>query len=349
MPIPSPDVNYSTLTQIITKVRLLTRSPSTNQLSDQQITDYINNFVLYDFPQHLRLFSLRKTLTFYTRPNIDVYGNNLVNATDPLYNFNNIYTSIHGPIYVAGVNAFFSESREQFWAIYPNIRSIRQIATGDGVTTNFAGTLTDIPCVLNQVLIESIDANNNGISLIDKPNTDPISGYTLTTGILVQQNFPAVNCGTINYVTGAYVLNFPATAIPGLGQAINSQVIAYQAAKPQAIIFYDDNFIVRPVPDKPYPISMEAYIRPSVLLAGTDGPKLAQWWQYIAYGATKKVFEDRMDMDSIQMIMPEYKKQETLVLRQTIMEMSNERVATIYTEQTSMGTLAGGASNWGGF
>ena len=75
------------------------------------------------------------------------------------------------------------------------------------------------------------------------------------------------------------------------------------------------------------------YRRPTELLLVGQSPELEQWWQYIAYGASKKVFEDRMDMQSVQMIMPEFNKQERLVLRRTIVQQTNERVATIYTEQ----------------
>ena len=74
-------------------------------------------------------------------------------------------------------------------------------------------------------------------------------------------------------------------------------------------------------------------------------PQLSQWWQYIAYGAAKKIFEDRMDTDSLQMIMPEYKNQERLVERRTIVNAASERTATIFTEQVD---ISSGLSGWGG-
>ena len=77
---------------------------------------------------------------------------------------------------------------------------------------------------------------------------------------------------------------------------------------------------------------MEVYVQPTALLDATTEPALKQMWQYIAYGAAKKVFEQRMDLDSVQMIMPEFKQQERFVLRRTIVEQVNERTATIYTQ-----------------
>jgi hypothetical protein len=132
---------------------------------------------------------------------------------------------------------------------------------------------------------------------------------------------------------------------PGTPGVVYSQTIPFVPARPQALLYFDDTFILRPVPDMPYKITMECFVRPSVLLDATDVPQLSEWWQYIAYGTAKKVFEDRMDMDSLQMIMPEYKNQERLVLRRTIVNNASVRTATIYTEQVD---LSSGLSGWGG-
>jgi hypothetical protein len=124
-----------------------------------------------------------------------------------------------------------------------------------------------------------------------------------------------------------------------------AQVYPYQPSRPQAMLYYDDSFILRPVPDMPYKVEIEVYVRPTELLAGNDMPDISQWWQYIAYGAAKKVFEDRLDIESIQRILPEFKQQELFVLRRTNMTLENERSSTIYTEQVD---LSSGISGWGG-
>ena len=129
-------------------------------------------------------------------------------------------------------------------------------------------------------------------------------------------------------------------APPAVGAAINAQTYPYVAARPTGVLYYNYQFTVRPVPDQVYPVSLEVYKRPTELLVAGTSPFLEQWWQYIAYGASKKVFEDRMDPESIQVIMPEFKRQEILVLRSTIAQQSNERTATIFTEQA--GIMFGG-------
>ena len=69
---------------------------------------------------------------------------------------------------------------------------------------------------------------------------------------------------------------------------------------------------------------------------------MEEYWQYIAYGAAKKIFEDKMDLDSVQMIMPEFKQQERLCLRRSLIQYTNERTSTIYTDQVSH------MNGWGG-
>jgi len=340
-----PDNTLSTLEQIRTKVRRLTRSPSTTQLSTSDIDIYVNNFVLYDFPETLRTFDLRTKLTFFTSPFIDTYQTNTVNVDDPLYNFKNKYTTVHSPAYVAGYQTMFSQSQEQFYNAYPNLNNMERVGTGDGVTQIFNGTLAAKPIVPGEVSFTTIASNGTKIVFIDEQDVDPLTGNLLPTGTLTQDNIPGLGSGAINYVTGVWnFVTSVAPDCPGLGQPIYCQAVPYVAARPMSILYFQDKFIIRPIPDMPYRIEMEAFIRPTELLNATDIPEMSQWWQYIAYGAAKKVFEDRMDMDSLQLIIPEYKHQERLINRKTIVQQSNERTSTIFTEQGN-GITGGG---WGG-
>lgn len=331
-----PDITLSTLDVIKTKIRRITRSPSINQISDAELKDYINTFILYDFPEHLKLFSLRRVFSFYTEPYIDIYQTDNSVFTDPLYNFKNKVISVHKQITIAGYPTLLSESREQFYGIYPETCSIVSIGTGNGVNMLYAGTLSKVPVIRNSVLFSSVDVNNNGLTIID----NDVVGSAI--GNLVVPD-TGISLGTVNYVTGAYTFTFPLP--PRVGVDINSQTVPFVPARPQAILYYNDMFVVRPVPDQPYEIRLECYVRPAELLAAGDVPDLSQWWQYIAYGAAKKVFEDRLDDQSVQVIMPEFKEQEKLVLRRTIMNSSNERTSSIYTEQVD---ISSGISGWGG-
>lgn len=317
----------STLATIRTKVRRLTRSPSNSQLTVADIDAYINTFVLYDFPEHLRLFSFKKTFTFYTEPNIDTYETNTSDSTDPLFNFKNRYITVHEPIYIAGYPVLFLQDRSRFYNLYPIYNTIKTTGkTADDITTNFSGTLKSTPILSNNVLFTSKTAANAGLELHD-------DGAGVLSGD---------GTGTIDYISGAFTLAF--STAPGKGNPINSQVVIYQASRPDSILYFDNKFVVRPVPDQVYAVNMEVYARPTELLSTGQSPELEQYWQYIAYGAAKKVFEDRMDLESIAMIEPEYEKQELLVGRRTIVQQASQRTSTIYTDQVDRN--GGFGSGW---
>jgi hypothetical protein len=330
---------YSTLANIYTKVRRLTRSPSTDQLSDDDLNDYINNFVLYDLPEHLRLFNLRGIVEFYTAANVQFYDTVDLPVTDPLFNFKNKYITIHEPVYVAGFRRYFTQSREQFYNIWPQIESIQTFAVGNNINNNFVGFVTGYPIQPYSVSFNSVDALNNTLVMADLPSTDQpnvIGNLIVPTNSPVAA--PAGEKNFINYLTGQFQVTFSnknniATA-PGAGANVNSQSVPYAAGIPQAVLYYDDKFWFRPIPDQAYKVTLEMYVRPTELLSTNTAqtPELDQWWQYIAYGAAVKVFQDRMDLDSVAMLMPEFKNQQNLVNRCTIVQLTNQRTSTIFTE-----------------
>ena len=316
----------ATLKAIRDKVRLLTRSPSPAQLSDTQIDQYVNTFILYDFPESIRLFSLRTTLTFYTQPNVEIYTTNTTVPTDPLYNFKNRYTAVHPPVYVAGVMSFYTQDRASFYLNWPITNLIADTGLlGNNTTGPYIGTLTSAnsaPVMQNNVVFTTTDALGNAMTLVDTPASNLLG----TLGI---PGAPSVHYGAINYVTGAYNLNFP-NFVPVLTK-IWSETVPYLAARPISMLYYQQSFYLRPIPDKAYAISIEADARPTELLLATDIPGEEQWWQYVAYGASIKIFQDRMDMDSVQLVWPEFERQQCMAARPSICQEVNERTKTIYT------------------
>lgn len=354
-----PDNTLSTLSQIKTKVRRLTRSLSVSQLPDADLEQYINQFLLYDFPEHLRHQNFHTVLTFYTQPFVDVYDTNTTDPSDPLYNFKNKYITVNPPAYVSGYQALWVQSENQLFGIYPKISSIASIGvSGDGATVNFTGNIGtgQIPTngfnglvLPGSVLFESSDINGIGVSLIDYPHYPGLPPSNLVgalapvgwTGSLA--GFPF---GQINYFTGDFDLTF--LTAPAQDAPINSQSVLTQPSIPQTIMFFDGKFTLRPVPDQVYRVQVEAYVRPTELLENTDMPLLSEMWEYIAYGSSKKIFEDRMDTDSIQQILPEYHKREILLNRRTVVQQTNQRSSTIYTENVSGQSGTGGWFSGGG-
>lgn len=319
-----------TLSDIRTKIRRLTRTPSVNQMSDADIDVYINTFLLYDMPEHLRLFSMKTTITWYTQPNVDTYQTDITpDPNDPLYNFDNLYITTDKPIYINGYEGAFFQDRTQYFRLFPFVNFNNNAAVGDGTTTSYSGTLINIPVMENNVFFSSIDANNFGIRVKDVPST-----VNNNSGALVDIDEDDI-IGAINYLTGEWDLTF--NIPPANQENIITMTVPYNAQRPIAMLYYDNQFTVRPIPDQSYPVNMEVYIRPTTLIADGDMPQLEQWWQYIAYGGAKKVLEDRMDMETIQMIMPEFQKQEMLVQRRTLVQLATQRASTIYQNQLNGG------------
>lgn len=330
---PAP---YSTLEKIYIKVRRLTRSPSDAQLSNNDINDYVNQFVLYDLPAHLRLFELRTVLTFYTTPLVSDYATTTTDPDDPLYNFKNRYITIHQPIYINGFKRFFTQSRDQFYGIFPQVQSIVAYPTlGDGVQLQYNGTLTTTPIIKGQFEVNSVNALGAGLNKVDVPYPPGNALYPTYGAMVTPNTAPPVALDPnnyINYLTNTWAVQFPSA--PAAQEEIWIKSVPNAAGIPQAMLYYDDIFTLRPIPDQVYKIEMEVYKRPSELLSTNlnQEPELEQWAQFIAYGAARKVFQDRLDMESLQLIEPEYKQQELLVLRRTIVQLTNQRTSTIFTE-----------------
>lgn len=325
---PTIDSSYSALQNIIQKVRTITFRPSVNQISDQQIQHYINVFTLYGFPEDIKLFNLKKTLTFYTNPYVDIYATENLLPDDPLYNFYNTYTFTGDPVYVNGLQATFLQDRTQFFNLYPFIYSTDTIGTGDGINVNFSGFLPNHPCLENNVIITSTDSYGVGIVVQDIPDINPITGYYLPHGTLVEPNFKSVALGTIDYVTGAYTVTLPTP--PGPNENITAKTSYYNPSIPRTVLFFDKQFTIRPVPDSVYAINVEVYKRPDALLDTAQMPELAQHWMYIAYGAALEIFMDNRDMDSYNEKLGRFKELEQEVRTKAAMQLSQQKVTTIY-------------------
>lgn len=308
----------TTLQAIQDKVRRLTRSPSESQLSTSNLNQYINTFLLYDLPEQLRLFNLHTQTNIQLNAYQDTYD--LTTLTDSDGNaLSNVVIDLNQPIYIDGYKAFFTQSRDEFYNVYPQNKNIVKIGTGNGSNTAFSYTVGNEYLLPGSVTVTSIDASNGSLYLSDD-GAGALSGD---------------GSGTVDYISGLITVTAFNTA-PASAEPVNAHLVQYTPGRPSAVLYFQNDLIVRPVPDQPYTLNFEYYIQPTELLTSNQSPQLKQWWQYIAYGASKKVFEDRMDQESVQAIMAEFKQQERFVLRRTLVQNATQRTATIYSQQTGL-------------
>jgi hypothetical protein len=350
----------ATLQDIRNKVRRITARPNQNQISDPQIDDYINTYYLYDMPEQLKMESFRTTWQFVTQPNIMTYNMPV-----------DTYLQSTVPVYVAGYQCSMTQNRESFFRFSPNLNFMQQAISlgdgGNGSVTPYTGTLTSTPIMSGfaqnfdlsstaqpipmslfnwRVMFSAPNATGGMSILVD---SGP-SAADKTIGYLFDPDADTYNPaggatwkGTINYITGAYVLGNTTnvlgfkSAVP-VGASINVQYTPYVASRPQNVCVYQDQVMLFPIPDQAYTVSFEVYQKPTAFVTAvpTATPQLTELWQLLAYGAADKIFADNADFENLGKFRPLLEEQMKLCMRRTIGQYSSERAATIYTEQTGL-------------
>lgn len=322
----------ASLSDIRNKTRLITKRPSSTQLTDTQLDFYINTFYLYDFPEEIRLKDMLTNYTFVTQPYREAYDLPIVptSTTSTATPAAPSYTSIGPPFYVGGYQGFFTQDQDQFYRLYPPLAMQSQTITADGTNGPYQFTLSNFPVMAKRVVV-SVSDGVTGENLIatDEP---PVAG---TIGSFIG-DVDNTYLNSIDYSTGLIDIKF--SAATEAGAPINVQIVPYQPSKPTAMLFFQNQMILRPIPDNTYQISVQAYQTFTQFLSANPAatPYIQQWWQFIALGAALKIFEDVGDIEAIMQYRPIFEEQRALVLRRTLVQQSSQRAATIYSEQSTL-------------
>jgi hypothetical protein len=183
------------LSDIITFVRRIIKSPSNAQITDNLLIDYINRFWIMDVDARIQLFDLKTKYTFQTIPGVDKYNM-------PLYSFQTepggqtigpypVYQGFMAPMYINGIQVPLQTQKSQFLNIWPNVvQQAPVVAVGNGGST-YSFTFPVAPnnsnpvnTPVNYILRGHVDMA--GI-MATGSTSDPIigttlSGVTATTG-----------------------------------------------------------------------------------------------------------------------------------------------------------------------
>jgi hypothetical protein len=342
-------MSIATLQDIITKVRRLTGSGTSLQLTDAQIIDYINSFYLYDFPAAFRSLKLKDIYTFNTVQGVDVYP----------FDYNH-WSTIQAPVYCMKrlIQLFTNEwnffNQSYNWQFQDNFTQ------GDGTIGPYGGTLTAAPIIrsVNNNPIVSSPLSPTTPFPVGVPVSFPQTNISRVQNILISANTATSSLhvtddgagnligdcqagGTIDYQTGL-ISNLRFTvAIPG-GNDIQAQYNPFQPTIPLAVLFRQQQFTLRPVPDRAYTIELTAYRLPSQALLGSEDPnapvlsgvpELLEWWETLAFGAAKKVFEDRLDDDGIALMDKGLNERYGANEARTYAQLGTQQINTIFTDQ----------------
>jgi hypothetical protein len=388
------------LTDIITYVRRIVKTPSNASLSDNLIIDYVNRFWIMDVDARLQLFDLKTKYQFQTIPQVCDYNM-------PLYSVQTqpgaqtiapypVYQGFTGTSYVNGIQVPMYIQRDPFWKIWPNyLQALEFVAIGDGVTQTFQFNLPYFPSIPGHIDMTGIVANfSNSGSTLDPifgtaiPNNagnmvipatsiypgvfityqNANGGVTTVTdsgvflsgggntqlyGLLIEYSNPgsstsptnpfplgysplggnaaySTTSNTVNYITGQVNVTFPDA--PPIGAQIQAQSYYYQQGIPRAILFYNNCLTIRPPPDIPYLVELDAYLTPAAFLSSGQAVQFAYMSEYIARGAARKILSDTGDVEQFQFYEPLFKEQETLVWKRSQRIFTSQRTGTIFSD-----------------
>src|SRR6266403_1566538 len=130
------------LSDIITYIRRIIKSPSNAQITDDLILDYINRFWLMDVDARIQLFDLKTKYQFQTVPGFDQYNMPLYGIqtegdnNQSSISYYPVYQGFTGPAYINGIQVPLQTEKQFFFNMYPNIvQQMSVVAVGDGGTS----------------------------------------------------------------------------------------------------------------------------------------------------------------------------------------------------------------------
>jgi len=291
--------NTWTLAEIRQKVRQVTGRFSADDLSNTQIDEYINKYYLYTFPAEVKLEQKHVFYEFLTTPNQATYA--VPDTT---------YTNYEQPATVNNLSMLWYQDSAKFENENPLQYQFTNPWTGDGTTVTFSTTVQSFP-----IYPSTLTITDNTETFEDITTT-----YT-TSNVIITGS--AGGTATINYSTGAVSVTF--NAAPANGQLIYLNYVLFDANRPQAILYFANQFTLFPVPDQVYVIRMRSYKMVTALTNATDTPDLNEWGPCIAYGASRDIFSDYGENDAYAETTVLYKEQVNYILTRTEQDLLNTR------------------------
>lgn len=367
---------YPTLANAVTKTRKLTGSTNSFQVTDSYIVSQMHSFYSYDMPAKFRSLKLKDVYTFTTNVGQDVYSFN-----------SELYITVNQPCYCSKREIKLFHNPWSFYAANFNWQAFTNFSSGNGTTGPYSGFTTSFPFIpsvnndpgpetarnlffpqsrVQNILITANVVGPNGIGETQNVTDDG-------QGNLIQI-FQTSNAGNQNFgwtyyrqyasstptVPGGATINYQTGEISGLvfnqvipqGTPIQIQYNPKQLSIPLAIMFWQNQFTLTPTPDAGYIIELTCYRQPIQALLASDmsgNPELSEWWEILAVGAAKKIFEERLDSDGVIFIDKMLKERYDIIETRTYAQIGQERISTLYTDQLTenYGSGGGGLTSFG--
>lgn len=288
-----------TLGDIREKVRHITGRFSPDEISNNELDKFINDYYQLTFPQEVRLESKQTFYEFLTQPNQSYYEQplELYSSFSPKATCNNFPL-----IWYQDPNIFYQESRFQYIFTKPWV--------GNGTTTTFSVQTQGFPIMPATLTISSLNETFEDTNI--NWTTDNITLIGSQKG-----------AATVNYATGYISVTFYNAPINL--EPIHVNYVLFSPRRPLSILCFNNKFQLFPVPDQVYKIRMQASQIVKPLVLSSDTPELNEWGLCIAYGASREIFSSFGEMEAYAEISALYQEQVTYILKRTLMQLMNER------------------------
>ena len=190
------------LSDVITYVRRIIKTPNNTDISDDLIIDYINRFWIMDVDARIQLFDLKTKYQFVTTPGVDKYNMPLysvqLETPDQQIAMFPVYQGFMSPAYINGVNVNLHTQKQYFFNNWMNVTNNGQIVgQGDGTAGPYTLRLPFSP---------------NFTTPSNPPYNSIIRGHVDITGIIatgVNVDPPIAN----DFLSNALITNIPTTSI----------------------------------------------------------------------------------------------------------------------------------------
>ncbi len=191
------------LSDVLTYIRRIIKSPSNAQITDDLLIDYVNRFWIMDVDARIQLFDLKSKYSFQTQPGVDRYNMPLYNVQTESSTYSQsigmypVYQNLFSPGYVNGIQVPVQTQKSQFFNIWPNVvQNFPVVAVGNGTAGPYTFSFPIAPSNSTPVNppVEYVLRGHVDIAgiIATQTNQDPPFGNVLNPNISITSIDPAV-------------------------------------------------------------------------------------------------------------------------------------------------------------
>lgn len=297
------------------KTRRITQRVGEHHLSTVHL-DQIINSALSDLHRDIRLLEMETYFNLYTLPNVGKYDlrcipvcrKNFKSTAMDAYDAFGPAATIDGSCQIQWIQYI-----DEYKHICKSSSIIEKEISADQSSGEF---IFDLGKAINpfSLCIYYRGMSGEDVLIYDIPDCK-------NSGNLCMQTFEEGDLeGTVYYSTGK--IQFKPKYAIDINQKILVRAQSSPSGMPSTIFKYGTSFFLYPIPEKVYQIQMKAMYRPILLLAtGEFDHIIEEYWQYLAFSAAKKLFEEQHDINGLNDILPAWNEQHIYIKRRK----SNQR------------------------